>query len=80
MPTPTAATAAVLSGLDAARPWLEDLYRHLHAHPELSMAEHATARRIVEEVRGMPGGEDLEVLTGIGLPTTTEDAIRNAAE
>ncbi|GGK70227.1 amidohydrolase [Ornithinimicrobium pekingense] len=66
MPTPTASTAAVLSGLDAARPWLEDLYRHLHAHPELSMDEHGTAARVVSEVQGMAGGEELEVVPGIG--------------
>lgn len=67
MPAPTPATT-VLSGLDEIRPWLEDLYRHLHAHPELSMAEHETAARVVQEVRSMPGGEDLEVVTGIGGP------------
>ena len=65
----TSPTARVLAPLDDIRPWLEDLYRHLHANPELSMAEHATAQRVVDEVRGMPGGEDLEVLTGIGGPS-----------
>ena len=69
MTADTSSTALVLSGLDDIRPWMEDLYRHLHAHPELSMAEHATAQRIVDEVRGMPGGPDLEVLTGIGGPS-----------
>ncbi|AXH95386.1 amidohydrolase [Ornithinimicrobium avium] len=62
-PTPA---ATVLSGLDRARPWLEDLYRDLHAHPELSTAEHRTADRVVREVRGMAGGTELEVVTGIG--------------
>ena len=62
-PTPA---AAVLAGLDRARPWLEDLYRDLHAHPELSTAEHRTAQRVVDEVRAMAGGEELEVVTGIG--------------
>lgn len=65
----TSPTARVLAPLDDIRPWLEDLYRHLHANPELSMAEHATAQRVVDEVRGMPGGEDLEVLTGVGGPS-----------
>ncbi|WP_298891195.1 amidohydrolase [uncultured Serinicoccus sp.] len=60
------ATAAVLQPLPTIRPWLEDVYRHLHAHPELSMAEHATAARVVQEVSGMPGADDLEVHTGIG--------------
>lgn len=64
MTTPTP-TQQVLAGLSDARPWLEELYRHLHAHPELSMAEHATAERVVQEVRGMPGGADLEIVTGI---------------
>lgn len=58
-------TTRVLSGLPKVRPWLEDLYRHLHAHPELSMAEHETAARVVEEVRGMPGAEELEIVTGL---------------
>ncbi|WP_122260728.1 amidohydrolase [Ornithinimicrobium cerasi] len=62
----TSPTARVLSGLPGIRPWLEDLYRHLHAHPELSMAEEATAARVVQEVRGLPQGQDLEVVTGIG--------------
>lgn len=65
----TSATARVLARLDDVRPWMEDLYRHLHAHPELSMAEHATAQRIVDEVRALPGGADLEVVTGIGGPS-----------
>lgn len=60
------ATRAVLAELATIRPWLEELYRHLHAHPELSMAEHETAARVVEEVRGMPGAEDVEIVTGIG--------------
>lgn len=64
MTTPSP-VSTVLAGLDAARPWLEDLYRHLHAHPELSMDEHETAARVVQEVRGMPGGAELEVVTGI---------------
>ncbi|QFG68320.1 amidohydrolase [Ornithinimicrobium pratense] len=65
----TTPTARVLAHLDDIRPWLEGLYRHLHAHPELSMAEHATAQRVVDEVRSLTGGEELEVLTGIGGPS-----------
>lgn len=59
------ATSRVLSRLDQHRPWLEDLYRHLHAHPELSMAEHATSARVIEEIRGMEGAEELEIVTGL---------------
>ncbi|MFX0537093.1 amidohydrolase [Ornithinimicrobium sp. Y1847] len=49
----TSPTVAVLADLPKIRPWLEDLYRHLHAHPELSMAEHETAARVVTELKGM---------------------------
>lgn len=62
---PATATSSVLAGLDLIRPWLEGLYRHLHAHPELSMAEHETAARIVQEVRAFPGAEDVEIVTGL---------------
>ncbi|MDO5681220.1 MAG: amidohydrolase [Propionibacteriaceae bacterium] len=60
------AVTNVLSGLAEIRPWFQDLYRHLHAHPELSMAEHATADRIVAELRATPGAEDADITTGIG--------------
>lgn len=63
---PTSAVTAVLTGLPGIRPWLEETYRWLHAHPELSLQEHATAARVVEEVRAMPGAEEAEVLTGLG--------------
>ena len=33
----------VLSGLDALLPGLEELYRDVHAHPELSLQERRTA-------------------------------------
>ena len=36
----------VLAGLDAATGWQEDLYRHLHRNPELSMQEVETAAEI----------------------------------
>lgn len=49
--------------LDAAQAWQDALYRHLHAHPELSMREHDTAaemaRRLAElgyEVHEVGGG------------------------
>ncbi len=63
---PTSAAAHVLTGLPGIRSWLEETYRWFHAHPELSMQEHETAARVVEEVQAMPGVEDAEVLTGIG--------------
>jgi len=36
-------TDAVLAGLDALLPALGDVYRDIHAHPELSMQEQRTA-------------------------------------
>lgn len=51
-PQATTGTAAgtVLAGLDELRDDLLSLYRHLHAHPELSMQEHETAALIEERL------------------------------
>jgi amidohydrolase len=43
-------------------PSLIELYRHLHAHPELSMQETQTATRLAEEVRRL----GFDVTTGVG--------------
>lgn len=43
-------------------PDLLDLYQDLHRHPELSLQEHHTARRICEALSSLP----LEVTTGVG--------------
>lgn len=51
------AAAAVLAGLDELRDELHSLYRHLHAHPELSMQEHETAALIEDR------------LAELGIPT-----------
>ena len=40
-----------LAGLDAIASELEDLYRDVHAHPELSMQEHRTAAMAAERLR-----------------------------
>src|SRR4051794_15440218 len=53
---------AVLAGLDGIVAELEDLYRDVHAHPELSMEEHRTASRAAERLQA--AGYD--VTTGIG--------------
>ena len=42
---------AVLDGLDDARSWLEDFYRDLHAHPELSHQESRTASAVADRLR-----------------------------
>ncbi len=41
---------------------LDELYRHLHAHPELSLHEQETARRIALELKSA----GFEVTTGVG--------------
>ncbi|MGE5829504.1 MAG: amidohydrolase, partial [Micromonosporaceae bacterium] len=55
-------TASVLAPLDEIRDGLADLYRDLHAHPELAFAEHRTAAVIAERVREL----GYEVTTGVG--------------
>lgn len=47
------ATHETLAHLPAQLDWQHGLYRHFHAHPELSYAEHATATRIEEELTGL---------------------------
>jgi hippurate hydrolase len=42
--------ANVLQGLAATRSWQEELYRDLHAHPELSGQEHRTATVVAERL------------------------------
>ena len=58
-PTPSTIVANAAADLS----WQEDLYKHLHAHPELSGAEEQTAQRIEEELQRFP---DWAVTTGIG--------------
>src|SRR3954465_4107378 len=51
-----------LAGLDAITADLEELYRDIHQHPELSLQEHRTAGLAAERLQA--GG--LEVTTGVG--------------
>src|SRR4051794_3322633 len=53
---------AVLAGLDGITAGLEDLYRDVHAHPELSLEEHRTASRAAERLQA--AGYD--VTSGVG--------------
>jgi len=50
------------AGLDALLPQLEELYKDIHAHPELSMQEERTASIAAERLRAA----GYEVTTGIG--------------
>ncbi|MGW0856051.1 amidohydrolase [Streptomyces sp. NPDC002690] len=56
----------VLAGLDAVRPGLEDLYKDLHAHPELGLREHRTAGKVAEALREA-GYEVVEGIGGTGV-------------
>jgi hippurate hydrolase len=55
-------TDKILAGLDAIADELEELYRDLHAHPELSLQEHRTARRAADWLERY----GYEVVTGVG--------------
>ena len=57
-----AQTDAVLGGLAEISQPLEDLYRDLHAHPELSLQE----RRTAERAAGWLSDAGYEVSTGVG--------------
>ncbi len=68
LPADPSPAAAVLTGLGAVRGWATDLYRDLHAHPELSHEEHATASKVAERLAtsGVEIYSGIEVHTGIG--------------
>ncbi len=56
------AQAAVRARVDAELPRLLDLYKHLHAHPEISFQEEKTAARIADELKQA----GFEVTTKVG--------------
>jgi len=60
--TPAAAQERVQSRVAQESPNLLDLYKHLHAHPELSFQETKSAARVAEELRKA----GCEVTTAVG--------------
>ncbi|MBP2364915.1 amidohydrolase [Pseudonocardia parietis] len=54
--------STVLAGLDTIRGRQEDLYRDLHAHPELSHQEHRTASEVAKRL----AESGFELHTGVG--------------
>src|SRR5690349_8209049 len=52
----------VLDGLEGIAAGLEELYRDVHAHPELSMQEHRTAGRAAERLEAA----GFDVTRGVG--------------
>jgi len=57
---------AVLGGLASVRDWQEELYRDLHAHPELPHQEHRTAAGVAARLREA-GCEVHEKVGGTGV-------------
>lgn len=64
-PSPAARTALDLTA-DLPVQALEDMYRDLHRHPELSLAEHRTAGLLAESLR-KSGYETTEGVGGTGV-------------
>ncbi len=54
--------ARVAEKIDGMYPWLDTIYKDLHAHPELSTQEVRTARRLATEMRAL----GFEVAEGVG--------------
>src|SRR5690242_11012738 len=54
--------STVFAGLDGIMAGLEDLYRDVHAHPELSMQEHRTAAKAAEQLNA--AGYDVTTAVG----------------
>ena len=61
----------LLDALVGQLEWQRGLYRHFHRHPELSLAEHATAERIEAELTGL--GLDVQRVGGTGVVTVLEN-------
>ena len=64
----------VLSSLDAVRGWQEDFYTDLHAHPELSNAEHRTAENVADRLRSM-GAEVHDNVGGTGVVAVLSNGV-----
>ena len=63
--TEHAASQSIEAAVSDLLPWLRDLYRHFHRHPELSTAEHATADRIEQELTAL--GLEPQRIGGTGV-------------
>src|SRR5690349_7761892 len=60
--TESTRSRTVVAGLESIIGALEDLYRDVHQHPELSMQEHRTAGRAAQRLEAA----GYEVTTGVG--------------
>src|SRR5574340_407393 len=59
---PMSSVSAVLTHLESTSAWQEEVYRHLHAHPELSFQERETAALVAQKLADF----GFEVHDGIG--------------
>jgi hippurate hydrolase len=59
---PTSSVAEVLAGLRETSAWQEDVYKEIHAHPELSFQETRTAALVASKLKEF----GYEVLEGVG--------------
>src|SRR5690348_8257473 len=58
----TTTGSSVLAGLEGIMPSLEELYRDVHSHPELSLQERRTAEKAAEHLQAA----GFDVTTGVG--------------
>jgi hippurate hydrolase len=59
------ASGTVLAHLDSELDWLRELYRELHRHPELSLEENATSKRVEDGLASF--GYDVISMGGTGV-------------
>lgn len=62
---------AVMASIREQQQWSEELYKHFHRTPELSMQEHETAARIEAEIRQM--GLETQRIGGTGVVAVVEN-------
>lgn len=67
MKTNSPAAAVLINDHTVDLSWQKDMYRHLHAHPELSQMEYKTADLIAKELRGLGVYEVKENIGGYGV-------------
>ncbi|MFJ2838419.1 amidohydrolase [Nocardia sp. NPDC087230] len=65
-PSPLAGLGRTIVPATTEDPW-QRVYRQLHAHPELSGREFATASLVAEQLRALPGWEVTERVGGTGV-------------
>jgi hippurate hydrolase len=64
---PTPPDTGLATGLTASLPHWEDVYRELHAHPELAFEEQRTAAAVVHELSGLGGWDATGRVGGTGV-------------